>query len=274
MTDRIAQAIAATAADLDWFQNPHTLDQLIGVYAESLTEARPLSRRNLSNEECLRAISARGGGRGSELPDPTGNTAVQWVLAGEPDAIDDADGTMGAIDACLELMHEAAQELADLVADTTSTPRWLPRPAGTSRHHRLAVTSELLAALRPNLTTAVATMDADQLAQAEELARIHLAESAAWLRTKGEDIWRASRGDHRPVAVQRAIEECRHCSPWRKGTIAKVRGLCDQCAKFQSHYQCLPIEGIVRRWEYGRGATPTQVHESKAASRARRKAAG
>ena len=220
MTDRIAQAIAAATSDLNWFKIPHTVDMLIGIYAESLGEGRPLSRRNLSNDECLRAIAARIGGRTGGHADPTADTA----LRGEPDAVDDSDGTVGAIDACLALLHEAAQELADLVADATGTARWLPAVAGPGRQARLAVTSALLARLQPNLTAATASMDADDLTRCEELARIHLAESAAWLRTKGEEIWRASRGDHRPVAVQRAIEECRHCASWRKGTIARAKG--------------------------------------------------
>jgi hypothetical protein len=268
VTDRTTQAIATATTDLDWFKIPHTIDQVLGIYAESLGEGRPLSKRTLTNDECLRAIAARVGGRTGGHADPT----PQQALAGEPDAIDDADGTVGAIDACLTQMHHAAQELADLVADASGTAAWRPSTLGPARQDRIAVISSLLARLAPNLATAIE--HTDRPGELDELARYAIAESAAWLRTKGEEIWRASRGDHRPVVVQRAIVECRHCAAWRSGTIARVRGLCEQCSKFQGHHQCLPVEAVVRRWEYGKGATPAQVLESKAASKARRKAAG
>lgn len=262
MTERITLAIAAAIADLDWFAVPHTIDQLLGIYAESLGEGRPLSRRTLSNEECLRAIAARVGGRASGHADPTADSA----LAGEPGALDDADGTVGAIDACLEQIHAAAQELADLVADATGSARWVPVVAGPRRQDRLMVISALLARLSPNLAEAAMVGDVDEM---DELARYAIAESAAWLRTKGEEIWRASRGDLRPVAVQRAIVPCRCCGGWRAETIATTKGLCDQCAEFQHRHRCLPTQPIVRRWEYGQAATPGQILEAKAASRAK-----
>lgn len=272
MTDRITQAIAAATADLDWFKIPHTIDQVLGIYAESLGEGRALSKRTLTNDECVEVIKARSYGHGGNVDSAWSDPTYQAVLAGQPDAPDDADGTIGAIDACLAQMHHGAQELADLVADACGTARWHPVAAGTRRQDQLAVTSALLARLAANLGDA--TERTDQLDEMDLLARTTIAESAAWLRTKGEDIWLASRGDHRPVAVQRTIAECRHCAPWRSGTIARVRGLCEQCAKFQGHHQCLPVEAVVKRWEYGKGATPAQVLESKAASKARRKAAG
>ncbi len=265
MTDRIVQAVATATADLDWFKIPHDLDRVLGIYAESLGEGRALSKRTLTNDECLRAIAARIGGRAGGHADPT----PQQALAGEPDSYDDADGTVGAIDACLVQMHHAAQELADLVADATGTARWTPRPAGPRRQDRLAVVSSLLARLAPNLADALERTD--QLAEMDELARHAIAESAAWLRTKGEDIWQASRGEHRPVVVQRAIVECRHCSPWRKDTIATSKGLCQQCADFERNHGkgVLPVEATVRRWEYGKGATPAQVIEAKALAKGR-----
>lgn len=268
MTDRITRAVATTIAELDWFKIPHTIDQVIGIYAEALGESRPLSRRTLTNEECLRAITARIGGRTGGHADPT----AQSALAGEPDAIDDADGTLGAIDACLDQMHHAAQELADLVAHATGTATWRPATLGPERQDRIAVISSQLARLQPNLAAALEATDHHD--HIELLARTTLCESATWLRTKAEEIWRASRGDHRPVANRapgHKPDECRHCSRWRKGTIAQPKGLCQQCADFERNHGkgVLPIEAVVRRWEYGRGATPAQVLESKAAAKSK-----
>jgi hypothetical protein len=261
VTDRTDQAIAAAIADLDWFQIPHTLDQVLGIYAESLGEGRALSKRNLTNDECLQAIRARVGGRAGGHADPT----VQAALAGEPDALDDADGTVGAIDACLAQMTAAARELDALVASLVGIGAWNPTEALRGRQDAVALIGARLARIAPHVGLA-AQIGGDG-GDLELLARTTIAESAAWLRLKGEEIWRASRGDHRPVAVQRAIVECSCCSTWRTGTIARVRGLCDQCATFQGHHRCLPTEPIVRRWEYGKGATPAQVIEAKAARR-------
>lgn len=268
MTDRLHQALATAISELEWFAIPHTVDQIVGLYSEALAGQTMRYRHGVSNDEMLEAIRASGsstpGGKGGHS-DPTADAA----LRGEPDAIDDADGTLGAIDACLALLEDAARRLDHLGADSCGRVRWHPPRAADGRQGRLSMVISRLHHAAPTLDAA-AQLDPDLV---DELVRTHIAESAAWLHEKATEIWRASRGEAMPVAVQRAIVECSCCSPWRKGTIAQARGLCQQCATFQSHHRCLPTEAIVRRWDYGKGATPAQVLEAKAASRKRRRSA-
>lgn len=268
MTDRLHQALATAIGHLEWFAIPHTVDQIIGLYSEALAGTTMRYRHGVSNDELLEAIRASGsstpGGKGGHS-DPTADAA----LRGEPDAIDDTDGTLGAIDACLRTIGDAARELDHLGADATTTQRWHPPASGYGRQGTLAVIVARLHHAQPTLDAAT-QLDPDLV---DELVRTHIAESAAWLHEKCTEIWRASRGDAMPVAVQRPIVECSCCSAWRKGAIARTRGLCDQCATFQGHHRCLPTEAIVRRWDYGKGATPAQVLEAKAAGRKRRRSA-
>lgn len=266
MTDRLRTALTAAIEQLEWFKIPHTIDQVIGITTEALAGRTMRYRHGMSNEQLVERIQAAATGAGGMTDpawsDPTGDA----VLRGQPD---DSDETLGAIDATLALLEDAARRLDHLGADACGQVRWHPPQAVSGRQGRLSVVVSRLHHAKPMLDAAVRLDEAE----ADELVRIHLAEPAAWLQAKGEDIWRASRGDTQPVAIQRAIVECTCCSPWRKGTIAQVRGLCQQCSTFQGHHRCLPTEAIVRRWDYGKGATPAQVLEAKAASRKRRKAA-
>lgn len=250
-------ALTATIDNLAWFKIPHTLDQVVGIYAEATAESHGTQARTMTNEEILSSITSRangGGGKGGHS-DPTPMAAL-W---GEPDARDDADGTLGMIDADLARIVEAADEL-----DRTCSPTPLIAVrARASRQERISRAVSALHHVRPHLEPAI-TAGADE-ARMEYLIRFDLAESAEGLTLKCEEIWRASRGDTRPVAIQRAITECSCCSAWRKGTIATRAGLCDECANFKSNHSALPIEGIVRRWDYGKGATPALVLEAQAA---------
>ncbi len=269
MTDRLRTALTAAISDLEWFKIPHTIDQIIGLYSEALAGRTMRYRHGVSNDEMVASQRASATGAGGMTDpawsDPTGDA----VLRGQPDAIDDSDETLGAIDATLALLEDAARRLDHLGADACGQVRWHPPQAADERQGRLSVVISRLHHAKPRLDAAVRHDEE----QSDELVRLHIAEPAAWLPAKGEDIWRASRGDTQPVAIQRAIVECTCCSAWRKGTIAQVRGLCDQCSTFQGHHRCLPTEAIVRRWDWGKGATPAQVLEAKVASRKRRRSA-
>lgn len=94
---RHAESLARSIGHLDWFKIPHTLDQVVGIYAEATAELAGTTSRSRSNSEMVEAIRAQslagGHGKGGHS-DPTPAAA----LRGQPDAVDD-DETMGMIDA-------------------------------------------------------------------------------------------------------------------------------------------------------------------------------
>lgn len=257
-------AITAALDHLGWFKIPHTLDQVVGIYAEATAESHGTQARTMTNEEILSSITARvngGGGKGGHS-DPTPMAAL-W---GQPDARDDADGTLGMIDADVARIFEAADEV-----DRTCSPTALtPVRARASRQERISWAVSALHHVRPHLEPAIGA-GVDQ-ARMEYLIRFDLAGSAEGLTLKCEEIWRASRGDTRPVAIQRAIAECSCCSAWRKGTIATRKTMCEQCAEFQTRHKAKPTEPIVRRWEYGQNATPGQILEAQAVGKRKARA--
>lgn len=260
--ERRTTALASTADHLGWFQIPRTLDNIIGIYAEATRETQRPMRHGLSNDEILAEMVKRnsGGGTGGHS-DPTATVAL-W---GEPDARDDADGTLGMIDADLARITEAASEL-----DHTCSAILGLAPLGgnfTGRQARLNAALSMLTHLRPNLEPAIAA-GADEH-RIDELIHVKLHESAQGLRIKCQEIWQASRGDSRPVVVQRAIAECSNCSSHGiTGTIAGALGLCANCRRFQSDEKCLPDQRICRAWDRGSKCIPNGWKlEAKAAAK-------
>lgn len=243
--ERRTLAIAAITTDLEWFKIPHTLDQVVGIYAEASREMQGTRPRSMTNEEILSSITSRGGsgGKGGHS-DPTPAAA----LAGQPDA-EDADGTMGSIDAALALLVESADELDRTCCTAMGVTPLLGHRVGAVRQERVTWSATALIHVRPHLEPAIAALDHRDGQHLDELVRYAIAESASHLRTKAEDIWHASKGERRTVAVQRAIVECTLCSAWRSGTIAVSRGRCEQCARFQDHHKCKPTQEIVDHWE-------------------------
>lgn len=262
----------ATALDaLDWFQQPHTLDQIIGIYAEAIGEqSRPLGvRHGASVDDILSALANRGGpgGKGGHS-DPTATLAL-W---GEPDAVTDDDGKIRTIDNATSTM------LADCVACYQQTqamlgrvPSWRPPPLRHG-HRQDTVTAAVkwLNHLAPILA------DAELVgghAWSDVLARLRaVAETAVLLRSVCEAIWQASRGDIRPVAVQKARRACENCGGWRTGNVAvTTTGLCRTCDRFQDNHGCLPTEACFRWWEHSNGTPPRLVIEAKAIGKSQRR---
>lgn len=269
MTDRLHRSLAAAIGHLEWFAIPHTVDQIIGLYSEALAGQTMRYRHGVSNDELLEAIRASGsstpGGKGGHS-DPTADAA----LRGQPDAIDDADGTLGAIDACLALLEDAARRLDHLGADSCSQVRWHPPQAAGGRQGRLSVVIARLHHATPTLDAA-AQLDPDLV---DELVRTHIAESAAWLHEKCTEIWRASRGEAMPVAVQRQRLTCEDCA--RHGVQSDVadnsRTRCAKCLRFRREYHVAPTADIVRSWDAGRQRlTPGMIAEAKAQAKSRSK---
>jgi len=271
---RHAESLARSIGHLDWFKIPHTLDQVVGIYAEATAELAGTTSRSRSNSEMVEAIRAQslagGHGKGGHS-DPTPAAA----LRGQPDAVDD-DETMGMIDASLADLTEASDALDHLVSDVLGRPRWNPPATARNRQGMVADAASRLHHLSAGLPVALDRMDRDQMRDADSYLLVSVAESAEWLHVKAETIWLSSRGESRPSASQQPGErprECACCSPWRKGTIANRGDYCDQCANFRSNHDgALPIEGIVRRWEYGKGATPALIVEAQAASKRKARA--
>ena len=266
---RRSEAITAALDALGWFRIPHTVDSVIGVYAEATRESTrrlPYGASPTELADVLRSTEgAAGYGKGGHS-DPTAHAA----LMGEPDAVD-PDETLPQIDHALGMILTGATEADHLCTDALGRDRWNPKPSELGRQGQVTDAVSRIEHLRPNLETALLAPDVD-VAHIDGLVRIDVAETAAWLHTKCVNIWTASRGDHRPAEQSRKLRECACCSTWRKGTIATRGEHCDQCANFKSNHGCYPIEGIVRRWEYGKGATPALILEAQATAKKAKRA--
>jgi len=263
---RRSEAITAALESLNWFKIPHTVDSVIGVYAEATRESTrrlPYGASPTELADVLRSTEgAAGYGKGGHS-DPTAHAA----LMGEPDAVD-PDETLPQIDHALGMILAGATEADHLITDALGRERWNPAPSGLGRQGMVMDAVSRIEHLRPNLETALLAPGVD-VAHIDGLVRIDVAETAAWLHTKCVNIWTASRGDHRPAEQSRKLEQCKVCSPWRRNTIAGPSGLCDQCKDFRYHHKGPPTEAIVRRWEAtGSNQTPPgMIIEAKAASR-------
>lgn len=266
--ERRAEAIAETIETLGWcVAIPHTIDQVIGIYAErTATTTRPM-RSGMTNDEIIASISGGGssGGKGGHS-DPTARAAL-W---GEPDAVDN-DETVATIRAAVTLCHETSVEIGELCGAPWPAPDLRIGLTSTvantiSRVHRWA----------PLLEPTADALHGEQLAHLDTLVRTALAETATWLHDKAFGIWDLYRGETLQAAVQRTIVECRVHAAWVKCPPNAVAGkdLCSRCTTFQERYRCEPTEPIVRRWDYGSEATPGQIIEAKAASRKSKRKAG
>lgn len=269
---RHATVLARSIEHLDWFRIPHTVDQVIGVLGEATREQAGTTARSRTNAEMLDSLvrSASGPqGRGGHS-DPTPAAA----LSGEPGAVE-GDETVGMIDASLSDLADSALVLDHLVSDVLGVARWHPPAAMPTRQSRAAGAVSRLHHLAPGLGAALAAMDSGQQHDADGLLLTSIADQSEWLHVKCEGIWLAAKGDRRTTASQQPGErpkECQVCSGWRKGTIGSRGGKCDQCANFASNHGCDPTEAIVRRWEYGKGATPAQIIEAQAEPKRKRSA--
>jgi hypothetical protein len=263
-TDRAALApiLRGSIASLDWLNTiPHTIDQVIGLHAEATRNAPRKLRHGLTNDEIIASISGGGGGGSSGHADPTAMAAL-W---GEPDAVDDLD--LQAIDSALELCWETAVELDHAGATACDLNPWNP----IRQRGRAGTVQGTLAHLHHAIPNLAAAEEADP-GHVRFLVVTSLDETAAWLKRKAEAIWRASRGETEPAAVQRTLVDCSNCGGWRTGTIAVRKGLCEQCARFQDAYKFPPNEAITRAWDYGRERlTPAMIAEAKADAAGRRK---
>ena len=267
-----AESLATAHDALAWFKIPHTVDQVVGVWAESLGEqARPLTRKHgASNAELAeRSRSGGGGGKGGHS-DPTASAAL-W---GEPDAVDDSDETLGNIDHALALMGDSCRELDELVSGLRGLEpkRWPDdAPAGTRRQAKVATVVAYLHHLAPQFAYAVEA-DPSQEGHVEWVLREPIAGTAVWLQGKCEAMWHAARGEQLQVAEQKKLTPCSNCGPWRTGNMAvTTTGLCNTCDRFQDNHGALPTEACYRWWEHSRGTPPRLVIEAKAIGKTQRR---
>ena len=265
-TDRAALApiLRGSIACLDWLNTiPHTIDQVIGLHAEATRNQPRKLRHGMTNDEIIASISGGGGGGSSGHADPTAMAAL-W---GEPDAVDDLD--LGAIDAALELCWETAVELDHAGALACDLNPWNP----LRQRGRAGTVQGILAHLHHAIPNLAAAEEVDP-GHVRFLVVTSLDETAAWLKRKAEGIWKGSRGQFAPAAVQRAIVECTNCSDWRSHTIAVRKGLCEQCAGYQDTYKGLPDEQITRALDYGRKRLSRTMIDNARIFQASRKRAG
>lgn len=262
---RRAERFDAAVRHLDWCaQVPHTIDNIVGIYAEKTRNTSRPMRHGMTNDEILSSLTnhSGGGGKGGHS-DPT----AQAALYGEPDAIDD-DGTVAELRGTIAGIAAHALELDDLCALSVDEPVWRPPSTDPTLTGQVRDAVSRLHHCRPLLDRT-----ADVHPHADWLLR-EIAESAAWLHDKTRGIWDQHRGDQLPVAEQKPIVECRICGDWRTGTIAVAAGRCSDCSTFHGNHGCERTEGIVRRAEYGKGPTPAQMIEARAAKKSKAKATG
>lgn len=263
MTDLTA-TITTAIGHLDWCtQIPHTIDRIIGIYAEataSTGRALPVEHR-ATNAAIVAAWDSTRAGRDQLGPghaDPT-TTGTSHSTR------DDAD--LASIDAAVALIAEAALDIDHRTSDALGLEHWCPPASARSRDDRVRDAVSRLHHAHANVPAAAA-IDHDIV----ELVRIDLADTAEWLHGKALGIWKASKGETKTAAVQRAIVECKRCGSWRKGSIAVRNDACAQCLKFNQHHHAWPTEAIVRRWEYGQAATPGQILEARATTKRKTRA--
>lgn len=254
MSDR-SEVLAEATQHLTWLTTvPHTIDHVVVVARENEQRQR---------RAAAQAATATGGGgpKASGHSDPTGNAAIALI-------VESSREITGSIDGALALIRTATAELHHLVADALGQRRWHP-PAP---HDRAGITSQAVSRLTlitPALDQTCRTLSTAELGNLDHLVQAQIGETSTWLRAKAEGVLAEAPERDREQPVQRAIVECRTCSPWRSGAIAQAGGQCRQCKDFQGHHKCTPTEAIVRRWEISKSATPGMILEAKAASRSK-----
>ena len=111
----------------------------------------------------------------------------------------------------------------------------------------------------------------------EWLIRVQLGESASWLRQKAEAIWVASKGERFQVAEQKPLPVCWVCGPWHVHDKSRPKahpdggGRCVECANFHSNHGVERTEAIWKRAQYGKGPTPAQMIEARAAGKSKKR---
>lgn len=263
MTDS-SQHLTAAISDLNWCLTiPHTLDRIIGLWAEHQDRnGRPLAKSRLTNDELVERISSgQGSGKGGHS-DPTGNAAV----LGAPDLGDDADETISRLTVATLTIWDATRDLTATLGHTvTLTPpkRHDRIQATVAQLHRLDVTDADLDALTP-----------DERDHAHWLIADPIAATASWLHTKAESLWLETRGERQQVApeVGRKMRPCACCTPYGYTEYA-VDGsdLCERCDAFRRTYKCKPTRAILQQLvDYGRKRLSTKlIEEAKAAAKVR-----
>ena len=259
-SDRRSSAVAETIEALGWCVTiPHTIDQIIGIYAERTGSSTRRMRHGMTNDEIvasINGITGGGGGKGGHS-DPTARAAL-W---GEPDAVDD-DETVGNIRAAVALCWESSEEIAGICGTTTPTPQ----PSMTAK---AAATISTIHRWAPNLEPTASELHGDDLAHLDTLVRVNLAETAQWLHDKAKGIWDLHRGETLTPAVQRTLTPCACCSEWGYRDHAVPNSdLCEVCKAFRDEHKCWPTKSIRDDRAMGRKRVrPGQLAEAKAAKR-------
>ena len=270
-------ALTAALDDLNWLTTiPHRLGQVVGIYAETIAAQPMRFHHGASLDDILDVLRAGGIGPGrskGDHADPTADAA----LAGHPAAVDGADETLGSIDHAVGMIRDAA---FDLDATTTMLAGQPLRPHGPrrkqTRDEQLMDAVAALHHLRPNLEPAIKA-DPSSEGHLEWLIRVQLGESASWLRQKAEAIWVASKGERFQVAEQKPLPVCWVCGPWHVHDKSRPKahpdggGRCVECANFHSNHGVERTEAIWKRAQYGKGPTPAQMIEARAAGKSKKR---
>jgi hypothetical protein len=197
--------------------------------------------------DALKAAAYDGGrgGKGSHS-DPTPDAALRH----EPDA-DDGDETIAQMRYSESELHAFTMVLAEHLGADTDTANW------TGLHGARMLATRCLSLLDEDDHTARSIVT-------------DITDTAEWLHAKATWIWTAANGEALPVVEQKPIVACRICGTWRTGTIATAAGRCTDCTTFHGNHGCERTEPIVRRAEYGKGPTPAQMIEARAAGKGKK----
>lgn len=241
-TDTRTAALTATIDRLSWCTTiPHTIDQVVGIHIEATSRAgRPLAQRWLSNDELLGRITGNtGGGKGGHS-DPTAVAA----LMGEPDAVDDADETLGMITHTCQSVADYADQADRIVSDALGLDRWNPPPTGGTRTQLLAHTEARIHHARPNLEPAIDALG-HNAGHLDWLIRSAIHDEVEWLHEKARDIWATSKGDTWTPVIQKKLTYCACCTSWGlTELVAEGSDLCPWCHAFRSDHKFWPTKEI------------------------------
>lgn len=252
------QRLDRALTHMEWFSTTsHSLHNVIGIYAEVLVGKSMRWRHGATNDamvDALKAASYDGAGGGkSGHSDPTADQALRH----HPDAIDETIAQMRHAETHL---YETALELCHhLDLPTTTGPDGNP---WSGLHGAVMLTTRVRAHLP-------AEVDDPHTVG----AIVDLADTAAWLHEKAQWIWTSAKGDALPVAEQKPLDPCRVCGPWHAPharpphAAPGAKGRCQACNVFFGNHGFDRIEGIWKRAEYGKGPTPAQMIEARAAGK-------